>query len=388
VRHVVKFSRTARYVPERRTTPVLCLGALLTGAALFAAHLPAQTTQNFRVADSVSCSKCKIVLSTIATAGQPRDSIRLRGRPAIATIDGLGRYWIVEGINPPLLFDRAGKFLQQIGQKGRKLGEFLAPVAIVPLPGDSVLVLDAALRGTVFAPNLTPIRSMVVPAPFHPVAVLRWPLLIANGPYTTAGGVGWPLHRVSLAKDTADILDSFGPDNGKISPASELDINQLVAASRGGRAWSADQVQYRLTLWNAEGSREFSIERRPSWFAEPTHHGIGRPTIPPPPSIASVIEDPSGLVWVFVNVPSAEWKSAWPVIPPGKKEISTSLIAFEKLFHTVVEVIDPVARRVVARRTLDAWVVTALPGVRALTFASDPKGVPVTKIVKFYLSRN
>jgi hypothetical protein len=360
--------------------------AIVASAAF--APMQAQTPPIFRVPDSPSCSKCKIVQTTLATVGQPTDSIRLRGRPAIATIDGRGRYWIVEGINPPLLFDHSGKFLQQVGQKGRKLGEFLAPSAIVALPGDSILVLDAALRGTVFASSLVPARSIVVPAPLHPVAILRWPILIANGPRPTSGGVGWPLHRMSLAKDTAEILDSFGPGNGSISPETTLDGTQLVAPSRTSGAWSIDQVQYRLNRWNVDGSREFSIERRPAWFAEPTHHGIGSPTTPPPPSVAGIVEDAAGLVWIFVNVPSGSWQSAWPVIPQGTKEISTGLIMFDKLYHTVVEVIDPAIRRVVARKTLAVWVVTALPGAQALVFASDEHAAATTKIVKFTLSRN
>jgi hypothetical protein len=97
--------------------------------------------------------------------------------------------------------------------------------------------------------------------------------------------------------------------------------------------------------------------------------------------------DSSGLLWVFASVPSDTWPSAWPAALPGLVELSTSSIAFEKLYHTAIEVIDPSINRVIARSFLDSWIVEALPNRRAVTYSVDVAGGRHFSVVSLSLDR-
>jgi hypothetical protein len=57
----------------------------------------------------------------------------------------------------------------------------------------------------------------------------------------------------------------------------------------------------------------------------------------------------------------------------------------EKLHRTTVEVLDPVALRVVARRELDEWICAVLPDLRAVIYSVDADGFPRLKIVRLSL---
>ena len=61
-------------------------------------------------------------------------------------------------------------------------------------------------------------------------------------------------------------------------------------------------------------------------------------------------------------------------------------MAFEKLYSTTIELIDPVEARVLARRTIDQWVIAALPGRRIATYVVDRDGIPRVEISQIELT--
>jgi hypothetical protein len=208
-----------------------------------------------------------------------------------------------------------------------------------------------------------------------------------NGIVSTGASVGWPLHLLSLEQQTATVLRSFGPDDGQLLPNTQLEKTQLLTESQGGRAWSADIVRYRLSLWTRDGTLSQSLERHPTWFSGVSPYGIGTPTTPPPPAITAIQEDGSGRLWVFIQVAGPRWRSAWPQIGRGTHEVASRTIAFEKLFRTIVEVIDPKEGRVVARRSFDDWFVAGLPTGRSAIYSVDQQGLPHVAIVALGVSR-
>ena len=60
-------------------------------------------------------------------------------------------------------------------------------------------------------------------------------------------------------------------------------------------------------------------------------------------------------------------------------------MAYERLYRTMVEVIDPTEGRVIARRTIDQWVIAALPGRRIAAYTADRDGIPQVEISQFEL---
>jgi hypothetical protein len=162
---------------------------------------------------------------------------------------------------------------------------------------------------------------------------------------------------------------------------------QKLAISANSRFWSADWSRYRLTLWGVDGKKEKTLERRASWFPKIERAAsLGSPERPPEPGLSAIVEDSSGLVWVFTKVPAPTWRDAWPR-SGTRGELSISKIAHDKLFHTRIEVIDPVVGRVISRRTLDAFVVEALDGPRAAVFVLGRDGIPRLEIYQLQLKR-
>jgi hypothetical protein len=62
-------------------------------------------------------------------------------------------------------------------------------------------------------------------------------------------------------------------------------------------------------------------------------------------------------------------------------------MANEKFYRTIVEVVDPAQRRVVARDTLDGWVFSTLPGGRAAIYNTTAAEIPYVRIIQLSLTR-
>ena len=339
-----------------------------------------------QVPEALACSTCSIALQyRFPLRGRGID-LSLVGLPNAVRMDAAGRIWVLQPQELPLVFDSTGVLIATVGQKGQGPGEFRAPTDIIPVDRDSTVVVDLFnARATVIGPDLKPVRFVSSNHSLKGVVVLAWPSkVVANGVLRTPASAGWPLHRVSFAGAAVELLSSFGLGDGAVLP-DERPATQIVARSRSPNTfWSADRNRYRVSLWSETGTLLQSFERSPPWFKaqSPT---LGNWDTPPSPVIAGIWEDTAGLLWVFANVPRASWKEAWPA--RRSSELSVRQVAFEKLFQTRVEVIDPRTRRVLARQLYDEFVFDVLPGPRAVSYVVDDLGVPSILVTRFNLVR-
>lgn len=342
------------------------------------------------IPDGRVCASCIVTLQKLVVLGERDGQAALTGPPEAILLDSKSRYWILQEGTPPLVFDRAGRFLQTVGRQGAGPGEFSFPTAAVWLPGDSVLIIDrSGPRATVVSPELRPGRSIRLQRPLGPAVALDWPsVVVMNGLHPTPEGAGWPLHRVSFEGNQAVIRGSFGPEGGELLPGRHpFERFQQLARSRSGRIWSADMLRYRLHQWTQDGTIVRSLERRPEWFSAPSAFGLGGPRTPPPPAVTSIYEDSDGLVWVFVRVAAASWRMAWGDVPADAHEVERNRIVMEKLFATVIEVIDPSTATVVARRFVDDWIVGTPSEQHAAMYSVDANGVAYVSIYRIALAR-
>ena len=127
-----------------------------------------------------------------------------------------------------------------------------------------------------------------------------------------------------------------------------------------------------VSRWDADGNVRLSFSRRPAWFRHASVFNYDWKTEPSPSGCGA--DDAEGLVWLVVRVPSRTWKEAWPNVPANVGEVPGRLIKSEKLFGTMIEVIDPRVGRVVSRGSFDWYVVGALPGRRAAIYQIDDTG--------------
>jgi hypothetical protein len=262
----------------------------------------------------------------------------------------------------PTVYSSNGQFDRRVGSPGRGPGEFVRPDDVIFTIGDSAVVLDArGARATVFDAALGLARTVVLPFQLLGASVLSLPdSVVGSGSIQTASEFGWPLHRVSFRQRNAVAFKSFGSQDGATSPSNSMQAWFWTTPSQHYGFWSVWMYGYDLAEWTADGQLARLFQRRPIWFSTPSAPILGNPDTPPPPQVAAVQRTSDGLIWVFVKVPAPTWKQAWPKMQPGTREIPSQRISKELLFSTIVEVIDPTERRVIARQRIDRYVVGGL----------------------------
>jgi hypothetical protein len=274
-----------------------------------------------------------------------------------------------------MLFDEHGRFLRRVGRSGSGPGEFDKPQDVVPLPGDSVLVLDVS-RAQVFTSELREARRIILGRSLYPAVVLNWPSALVM-----AGDVGGQFlgrrraHLVDLSGREAQLgVQLEYDDSAPRVPLPSAGFFQLANSPSASGIWSADPTVYRLVQWTREQGITRVLERRPSWFATRSEFWLGNATTPPPPRVAAIHEDESGLVWVYLLVTSPNWKQAWGRTSARDREVNQTNIDFQQLYQTMIEVIDPGQQRVVARLQVAEPLVNILPGNRAIFHNEDAQG--------------
>lgn len=328
------------------------------------------------IPDNVSCARCTIQAIRTASFGDTAGPGEIVQFPSVIERDGRGRFWVIErGV--PKVYSADGRFIKEAGRSGGGPGEFRAAIELVALPGDSTLVIDGPLaRGTIYGPDLAMRRTVrLTGLSPQPAIVIRWPVIWGNGSTSNTAGAGRTLHAMSLASAEAVVLRSFDTREGNVRSSPYDAISQLLSPPRSNSVWTANRLVYQLTQWDMAGNTLHQFVRTPKWFSKPSMPWSGNFTTPPPPFVRAIHEDSDGLVWVYVSVPGPDWEHAWDRVRATPAiEYPTSQINTEKLWVTTVEVIDPRARRVVARTTLDSFVAGVMADGTAWSQVSDDDG--------------
>src|SRR5689334_8541339 len=91
------------------------------------------------IPDRVVCADCAIEIERGTDVLLDPDGTT-RDPPEAVVVDSAGHFWVLTNGQLPLVFGGDGKPLATIGQKGKGVGEFTLPVAILPIAGDSVVI--------------------------------------------------------------------------------------------------------------------------------------------------------------------------------------------------------------------------------------------------------
>ena len=351
--------------------------ALLAASVFSLSNLGAQTV----VPDEPSCPRCSIRMARVALLGAADGPGSLRGLAGYFTVDAKGRYWVGQNNDLPMIFDAGSRYIATVGKSGSGPGEFRIAQHMVALPGDSVLILDIGnRRATIVDQALKPARALSLQQQLMETRVIRWPDLVLTVPASMRPERGEPLQLVSFAGSAVTVLREFGSRPDETRPW----FLRPVIAVTGSRIWVADSHNYRLSEWDTNGKLLRTFERRPDWFRWPVQ-SPGRITQPNPRICAIQIDD-QGLIWVFTNIAAPTAAEAFARANLASAEISIDQIDHEKLYHTIVEVIDPKTQRLVTRTRINQYVVTALPNRRAVIYAPDPDGTPRMLVVSLTIA--
>ena len=343
--------------------------------------LQTATAPTVQVPDQPSCASCKIEFRPLRNI-QPVTTADFADDVNSVAVDNLGRTWVFFATEMPVIFAPTGAQLPHQFRKGRGPREFLYPFSVISLPGDSVLLLDASGFGAILTADLREARRVRTPMGTTGLVIMEWPERVAaTATISDPETAGWPMHVFDLSGSDASITRSFGLNRGELR-AGRLPDQVLLAQSKQDRLWSADVMRFRIAGWDNSQNATRMLVRSPTWF--PGASGNLTRTNPPPPLVASVREDDAGLLWVVVHVPSERWRDAWKTIPESVKEVSARQVPFDKLYRSIVEVIDPVAGRVVARNLFDSVLQDVKGGNgKARVFSSDSDFV----VGQLYLNR-
>ena len=362
-------NRVVRRALYARSTVIWALG-------LWSLDVVAQSNDRGLIPDEPSCTSCAIVVSPSVQL-QVKSADPRHYPPKVVRQDGMGRYWALSGFEPPMLFDQSGRFLRRVGRTGSGPGEFERLQDIISLPGDSVLVIEVG-RAQVLGPDLRATRRIILNRQLYPGVVLEWPSAVV-----LSGDVGGQYlgrrraHLVDLSRGGAQMANQLEYDDAAPRVAfPSAGVFELAFSPSSRGVWSADPFIYRLVQWNRTRGITTILQRRPEWFATRSEFWNGNASTPPPPRIAAMHEDESGLLWVYVLVAAPDWETAWARTRRSSREVNPTDVDVLQLFQTTVEVIDPVQRRVVARTRRREFLVDVLPGNRAVFYDEDSRGEP------------
>jgi len=358
---------------------LFCVTSLAAGQA---------RTEVVRISDAPTCPTCSVVLQPIATLGGHEGPGEIDRQPLTIREDGLGRFWLLPGANEmPRVYSSKGDYIGSVGRKGGGPGEFLGPAALMPLPGDSMLIVDLfAARATVVGADLKPRRTMAFPRDIEPELAIAWPRsVMLQGWISTPQQAGLQLHRTSLAGQEPSFLQSFSPDSGQWRNQSDWSSVVRAVPARSG-FWSYNTYRYRFTHWSTDGTMIADFEREATWFPRKDKViPIGNTVTPPAPTLVRVIPGDEQRVWTIMNVPSPNWRRAWERVAKGSGDISVNSIAYENLYTAVVEEIDLKSARVLSRTRMEKWLIAAFDGGRVAAYEIDAQGVP--RVVIYALVR-
>jgi hypothetical protein len=183
----------------------------------------------------------------------------------------------------------------------------------------------------------------------------------------------------------ATVQRSFGSSRGELRAGNPIMLFNEISPPRNGSFWSAESFRYRLAEWTTAGELRQVSERGVDWFLPTGDGGIGGTRQTAGSHVAGIEMDSTGLLWVLINVPSPDWASAWPPdMGSGAGEVSLRALRVDRLYRTVVEVIDPARWEVVTRYPLEleGRIASAMPGNRAAVYYLAEEGVPKVSILQ------
>lgn len=342
------------------------------------------------VPNRVECSRCTIRLSLVATMGGNNDD--LVEWPQHISEDRQGRYYVTQPNKRelPSLFDATGRRLTAFGAPGEGPGEFkLAAIVAVDPRTDTIFVTDwGTSRLSVFSPQLKFVRSFSFPTNALALDILPTHQLVAMAKIPDRASVGLPFH---IFQRDGQRTKAIGDRTRPYTREREMFFAHRLAVSRRSGFWAVPLWgEYRIEHWTGNGARDAYLLRRPEWHTvlESSIGNAGNPEAmeSPPSSNVGVAETETGLLWVVTRVADPKRKHA--VLDTLQNLESKYVVARDpdRVWDSVIELIDPVRGVVVASQRFDEMFNHVLPSGKVVRTIEDDAGVQV-RVFKLSVSR-
>ena len=323
---------------------------LLTSSAMACAVEPPL------VDDLVSCPTCGIRDVEVATFLPQDDRFSFTTFPPVSLARDRSGHFIagpVTGEAVLAVFTPEGGVAGLFGAKGQGPGEFTGPPAPLFLAvgdGDTIHAVDP-VDHYVLGPQASghPSRTrMSVHATDAIVTGGR--LLVRSYVLTSGGGTS-----IQILRDNGTVERSVDEPQ----PRTPFPPSFLLAPAWGNPGvWVAHPTRYEVNHFALDGVQTVRLERRTEWFRpyDPPDATPGAPFLAPAdPRVVGLVQDRQGLVWVAIARAPSQFRP--PEQPAARGEVQLDPFSdMNQLYRTTIEVLDPVAGKVVTRRDFEAYV--------------------------------
>jgi hypothetical protein len=340
------------------------------------------------IPDAVTCGTCRVELQPIATLKDDPDRGVAFTDVAVITRSRNGNFFVTATADPYKVVEyepSGARILRVHGRSGRGPGEVLAAGPPVFL-GDTLVVADPRQqRFLLQTRDGAAIHTVAIPGRFAAYLGLPDGQFLVNAIMQHPSALGYPLHVVSRS---GDLVRSFGADRASYRPEVPALHTRKLAAAPAGRFWSAGISTFEVDLYDAAGERHASFSRVgslfQSWERTPGEPREVRPTV----SLLGLWQQGNHL-WITYLTPDANWRATRPpsarrrepALPPPTPEEAN------RIWDTVVEVIDLDSRRVLTRARFDAVMRPTYEGGLLWRYEEDAEGLPTLRVLRPVLQR-
>ena len=309
-------------------------------------HLGAQ--QTILVPDAPSCAEC-LELELVLSFGSVDDEGALMTRnPVITRIPDDS--WVV--FESPVggltrIYDPDGTYRRSVDADGEGPGEYRGLSRLLPGCTDGFTLYD------VTSARLSRVDSdfsFLSSAPFLSalrIEALSGGAFVVNALLPSSAAQG---HVVNVVDSVGNVLASFGGSGGPIDFRVFHARHRVIAVDEEDRIWTGYPEKFELQKFGRTGRPILRISRIAEWFTP--HSNILPPkdinSDPPNPLLHDLTVDPGGIVWVVVWVADPDWREA---VSPEFDPRTTTFN--DQVYDSVLEAIDPVSGRVLARVRTD-----------------------------------
>ena len=331
----------------------------LTSILLWSGPVEAQSRKT--IPDRQDCPTCRIRLASEVVLVAP-DSLRGFDAHTFMVAAGNNGYLIGNRarLDQILSFDSLGNLKRTIGRSGDGPGEFRWLTALAVGLGDTIHAFGT--HHSVFTEKGEFVRSRYVLDGSTVNAAFGLPdnTLLLQAMFRTPELVGQPLHVV----DTFGRRDeSFGSLPGEAFTGEYHERFRAVNPSRRGGFWSMNRNHYQIAHWNRSGNLDGVLLRECEWCASWQSLPGPASQYRPVTSFASIVEDDAGRIWTLSLTADEQWAPV-PSLRVGRESRRQPVAHDDRLWDSVLEVIDPGAARLVLSQRFDARYSGLLPGNR------------------------
>lgn len=311
-----------------------------------------------------------IVLDSLPTLGATTGEGVLTSWPRVSPLHADGFRVLVPqpGGNGevPLAFGADGGLIGPVGTRGTGPGLLAEPLFARVGPGDSLWIFDGTARALVYGADRGFGREVALP-------VAPWDAaFLADGRLVVASASSRAPLPVLLLTQSGEVVREIGT----APPGEPLGTMRRIAIGPDGTIWTMAVLgSWRVERWDTTGASLGEMVREPAWFPPYDSYQPPAPGVPPQPALQSFWFDSAGRLWVLGKAADPAWADGVGALDARGGDEGTSVITDpDRVYDTVLEVIDPATGELLATTRLDiAWPFTAEPGT-LMRVVTTPEG--------------